>query len=292
MVNAKQASTTACANRDQLECLQGQMSFARRSPDERAPAGVATPGYDFPKVVYDVTVRNMRPIVDELSFEREGFTVVKRRMSCVNERDPETLRKKYVEEMVPFIKDYFKASWVQTVDLGGVTIRSIGGGSFNRPENETKFSVRARGSGHAHIDYSPVGGPMIAARDSQLQGVEIRPYSRLMIIQAWQAISPPPQDFPLAFCDASSIEDADLLDAYYRSPHGVTHKSWVLHYNPAHRWYCLPEMTPDEFYLFKGYDSAMHYHRWSAHTTFDNRHAYPNAKPRESVETRFYVYYE
>ncbi|MGY4372765.1 hypothetical protein ACVWZ3_000404 [Bradyrhizobium sp. i1.3.6] len=193
----------------------------------------------------------------------------------------------------PSLKDYFNASWVTTVDLGGFTIRSLGGDLFSRPTDgqETKTTVRGHGAGHAHIDYSSVAGPMIAARDTQLQGIEIRAYSRMMIIQVWHAFSQPPQNFPLAFCDASSIEDADLLDTYFRS-HGVTHKSWALHYNPSHRWYYLPEMTPDEFYLFKGYDSAMHYHRWSAHSAFDNRRAYPNAKPRESVETRFYVYYE
>ncbi|WP_082653929.1 CmcJ/NvfI family oxidoreductase [Bradyrhizobium pachyrhizi] len=292
MGNAKPASSTTRANRDQLECVQGQINFARRAPDEKAQATTPTPGYDFPKVIYDVTIHNARPIVNELSLDQEGFTLIQHKMPCVNESDPDILRKKYLEEMVPFIKDYFDASWVQTVDLGGLTIRSIGGSSFSRPANQTKFSVRGHGAGHAHIDYAPVAGPMIAARDSQLQGIEIRPYSRLMIIQTWQALSPPPQDFPLTFCDASSIEDADLLNTYYRSPHGVTHKSWVLHYNPSHRWYYLPEMTSDEFFLFKGYDSAMHYHRWSAHSTFDNRRAYLSAKPRESIESRFYVYYE
>lgn len=293
MENAQRVSATERVDRNQLQCVQGQIGFARRTADEKAPVGVTTPGYEFPKVLYDVPIRNMRPIVGELSLEREGFTLIQSKMSCINDRDPEILRKKYLEEMGAFVKDYFKASWVTTVDLGGFTIRSVGGNLFSRPAagQEIKASVVGNISGHAHIDYSPVAGPMIAARDNQLQGIEIRAYSRLMIIQAWHPFSPPPQDFPLAFCDASSIEEADLLDTYYQK-HGVTHKSWVLHHNPCHRWYYLPEMTPDEFYLFKGYDSAMHYHRWSAHTSFSNRHTYPNAKPRESVETRFYVYYE
>ena len=63
-------------------------------------------------------------------------------------------------------------------------------------------------------------------------------------------------------------------------------------YNPSQRWYYLPEMTPDELYLFKGYDSNVHYKPWAPHSAFDNRKKYPEALPRESVETRFYVYYE
>ncbi|KRP91011.1 hypothetical protein AOQ73_25045 [Bradyrhizobium pachyrhizi] len=294
MGTTKQASSSAPLSRHQLECVQGEICFARRTPDEEGEATTPTPGYDFPKVVHDVTIRSARPIADELSLDKEGFVRIQHKVACVNERNPDILRKKYLEEMVPFIKDYFKASWVQTVDLGGVTIRSIGGDSFARPadEKETKATVRGIWAGYAHIDYAPVAGPTIAARDSQLQGIEIRPYSRLMIIQAWQAISPPPQDIPLAFCDASSIEDGDLFETYFRSKFGVTHRSRVLHYNPSHRWYYLPEMTSDEFVLFKGYDSEVHYHRWSAHAAFDNRRAYPNAKPRESIESRFYVYYE
>jgi hypothetical protein len=112
-----------------------------------------------------------------------------------------------------------------------------------------------------------------------------------MIIQTWRALSPPPQNFPLAFCDASSLSEQDFLDTYYRN-YGVTHKGWVLHHNPAHRWYYMPDMTADEFFLFTGYDSKTHHRPWSAHAAFDNRPAYPDAKPRESVESRFYVYYE
>ncbi|MCC8960055.1 hypothetical protein H8B02_43630 [Bradyrhizobium sp. Pear77] len=251
-----------------------------------------------PFVDHDVTIRNARPIVDELSLDREGFTLIQHKVSCANERDPAILRKNYLEEMVPFIKDYFNASWVTTADLGGVVIRSIGGSnSFpggsvtDAMDSANKRSVRSFGAGFAHIDFSPVAGPMIAARDNQLQNIEIRSYSRLMIIQTWRVLSQPPHDFPLAFCDGSSILDADLVDAS-QTKYGATVRAWIPHYNPSQRWYYIPDMTPDELYLFKGYDSDMHYRPWSAHSAFDNRRAYPNAKPRESIETRFYVYYE
>ncbi|WP_229172022.1 CmcJ/NvfI family oxidoreductase [Bradyrhizobium altum] len=284
-------------NTKQLERVQGRMGFARRAPgegaDEYTPAG-----YGIPFVDHDVTIRNARPIVDELSLDREGFTLIQHKVSCANERDPAILRKNYLEEMVPFIKDYFNASWVTTADLGGVVIRSIGGSnSFpggsvtDAMDSANKRSVRSFGAGFAHIDFSPVAGPMIAARDNQLQNIEIRSYSRLMIIQTWRVLSQPPHDFPLAFCDGSSILDADLVDAS-QTKYGATVRAWIPHYNPSQRWYYIPDMTPDELYLFKGYDSDMHYRPWSAHSAFDNRRAYPNAKPRESIETRFYVYYE
>lgn len=297
MENAQRSSSKARVNRDQLRCVQGQIGFARRTPDEQAPTAVTPVGYDIPFVGHDVTIRDARPIVDELSLDREGFSLIPHKMSC-DERDPETFKKKYLEEMVPFIKDYFNASWVATVDLGGVTLRSIGGNSFFRGGSVTdgadeagKRAVRNFGAGYAHCDYAPVAGPQIAARDNQLQGNEIRSYSRLMIIQTWRALSPPPQDFPLAFCDSSSILDDDLVEVP-QTKYGATIRIWLPYYNSAHRWYYFPDMTRDELILFKGYDSKVHYKSRSAHSAFDNRHTTPNAKPRESVETRFYVYYD
>ncbi|MCC8943337.1 hypothetical protein H8A99_44790 [Bradyrhizobium sp. Arg68] len=303
MGNAKRSSSAAQVNREELESLTAQISFARRTPDER-PAAVAPIGYDNISFVdHEVTIRNARPIVDELSLDKEGFALIQHKMSCANERDPEAFKKKYLEEMAPFIKDYFSASRVTIVDYGGVILRSIGG-NFFRLESEGagvevgkdageagKHSVRNYGAGFAHCDYAPIAGPQIAARDSQLQGIEIRSYSRLMIIQTWRALSPPPQDLPLAFCDGSSIPEADLV-ATPLTKFGEIISAWIPYYSPSHRWYYFPEMTQHEVVLFKGYDSDAHYKPRSAHSAFDNRRAYPNAKPRESVETRLYLYYD
>jgi hypothetical protein len=107
----------------------------------------------------------------------------------------------------------------------------------------------------------------------------------------WRPLSPPPQNFPLAFCDASSIPPEDLHNArYYRF--GEANRALFLHYNPNHRWYYLPEMTPDELFLFIGYDSDQHDRSRAAHAAFDNREKYPDAIPRESIEGRFYLYYD
>jgi hypothetical protein len=277
---------------DELECVRGRIGFARRTPDENAPSAPTPMGHDFPMVMYDVPVRNARPIVDGLSLDREGFVVVKHSISCALEPDPDVFRRKYVEEVTPFIQDYFKASWVTSLDLGGATLRSVGGNIGPRAGASAALRVsRPFGAAFAHIDYASEAGPMIAARDNQLLGNEIRAYSRLMIIQTWRALSPPPQNFPLAFCDSTSIAQADLFNTYYRN-HGVTHKTWYLHHNAAQRWYYLPDMTADELFLFKGYDSLTHHRPWSAHAAFDNTANRPEAKPRESIEARFYVYYE
>ncbi|MDF0498639.1 CmcJ/NvfI family oxidoreductase [Bradyrhizobium yuanmingense] len=281
MVGAARACSTTRINRDDLECVQGQMAFARRSPEERAPE-VFFPRYEaIPMVSHEVTIRNARPIVDDLSLDREGFALVQHKTSCAKERNAEILADRYLEEMVPFLKDYFNAAWV-VPKRDGVIVRSAA--------KNAATGIRGT-AGMAHIDYAPISAPMLAARENHVQGLPIRSYSRLMIIQAWRAVSPPPQDIPLALCDSASVLDTDVLVHDYVSDIGADWKSCLLYYSPLYRWYYFPDMTQDELILFKGYDSEENCNARAAHTGFDNRRAYPNALPRESIEARFYVYY-
>jgi hypothetical protein len=282
MADAAPALSTARINRDQLECVHGRIPFARQTPDEQAPAA-SVAGYDFAMVSYDVAIRDARPIVDELSLYKEGFTLIQHTTACADVRDPEIMREKYLSEMVPFIKSYFNASWV-VPRLQGVIVRDARGSSTPL--------VREPG-GVAHVDYASVAAPVVAAMEDQLQGIKTRTYSRMMIIQAWRALSPPPQDFPLAVCDLATLRAADVLahDFSPRQEPGYTFKSCVIHFDPGQRWYYFPKMSADDLLLFKIYDSAVHFNSGAAHSAFDDRAAYPDAKPRESVEARFFVYY-
>lgn len=290
MGNAKQASSTAHGNRDCLEGVKCQINFARRTRDEKAPEVAVSAllpnmllGHinEPPSMLtYEVIIRNARPIVNEFTLDREGFTLIQHKISCANEPDPEIMRDRYLEEMVPFIKNYFNASWV-VARRGAVIARSAGGSSIPAVKDPVAL---------AHIDYVPIDGPVLAAIAGQMEGVPIRSYSRLMIIQAWHVRTPPPQDFPLALCDGASFHDADI-DAVDYAALGTTIKFGFVHFNPAQRWYYFPEMTADELILFKSYDSEVHCNPKTAHSAFDNRRACPNAKPRESLEGRFFVYY-
>ncbi|MHB0791038.1 CmcJ/NvfI family oxidoreductase [Bradyrhizobium sp. 5.13L] len=278
-------------NRDDLERVQGRIAFVRRTPAEKAPEVTASKGYTEPMVSYDVTIRNARPIVGDLSLDREGFSLIQHRTSCANERDPEIMRERYLDEMIPFIKNYFNASRV-VARRQAVVIRDTGETSSSTPPGEeNRQLVNTNVAGFAHIDYSPIAAPMLAALANQQQGIPIQAYSRLMLIQAWRALSPPPQDLALAFCDGTSVLDTDLVNTNFEN-YGVRHGSWLVHHNPSHRWYYFPQMKPDEFILFKGYDSEDGFNPRSAHAAFDNRRAYPDAKPRKSIEARFFVYFD
>lgn len=268
---------------DQAAVVKGQLSFVQRSSEEQpsfeGPAGFGAP----PVVDREVTIRTARPIVDSLSLDREGFTLIKHETPYTSAPNPESWGTKYLEELNAVIKDRFKASWITNYQqgvVGSVILRYPGGINGMQPLSRL-----------THIDFSPVAAPVVAAISDQEHGRPIRAYSRMMLIQTWRALSPPPQDFPLALCDGSSIVDTDLVDATF-SRDGIVHKSWLVHYSPLHRWYYFPELTQDELILFKGYDSLDKYNPRSAHTAFDNRRAHPHANPRMSIETRHFVYYD
>lgn len=87
------------------------------------------PNYkNVPIVGYDVTIRD-GSIANELPVDMEGFIRVHHETSCADVRDPEIMREKYLEEMVPFIKSYFKASWV-VPRRSGVYLRLAAGAAI------------------------------------------------------------------------------------------------------------------------------------------------------------------
>ncbi|WP_245311497.1 CmcJ/NvfI family oxidoreductase [Bradyrhizobium pachyrhizi] len=214
------ASATARRNRAELESVRGQIAFARRSPKEREPEFVVA-GYDNQMAIHDVSIRNARPIEAKLSLDREGFALVQQKISWANERDREVLRQ-LLEEMVPFIKDYFTASCV-VPRHERVVVRSVSALDPTRWPYDKTALVQSRVAGFAHCDYAPLAGLMLAALNDQDLGLRTRSYSRLMIIQTWRALSPPPHDCPLAFCDTRSIVDIDLVEGV-DDRYGVKHR--------------------------------------------------------------------
>src|SRR5438270_928786 len=81
-------------------------------------------------------------------------THMRQPISCAGELDHLLLSKKYIDEMVPFIKDYFNAAWV-IPRRDGVVIRSMGGQRASENEaNPDKRLLRSWGAGYAHFDYT------------------------------------------------------------------------------------------------------------------------------------------
>src|SRR5437762_1566025 len=141
-----------------------------------------------------------------------------------------------------------------------------------------------------HNDYTVKSGPR-RVRDLMGEEAEELLRHRFEIVNVWRPIRGPLRDAPLAVCDATSVAFADFVpsDLVYRDRIGETYR---VRYNPAHRWFYVPEMRADEAVLIKCYDSAEDGRaRFTAHSAFEDPTASADVLPRESIELRTLVFH-
>ena len=142
-----------------------------------------------------------------------------------------------------------------------------------------------------HVDHTATSGPQ-RVRDFFGDEAEELLRGRVQVINLWRPIRGPLRDAPLAVCDAGSVAPGDLVpsDLVYQQRVGET---YGVTYNPAHRWFYVPEMQPDEALLLKCFDSATDGRaRFAPHTAFEDPTAPADVLPRESIEIRTLVFHE
>jgi hypothetical protein len=163
-----------------------------------------------------------------------------------------------------------------------------------------RFSERSAKSGtldnsrparFAHVDVSDTTAAEFAHRAAPAD----RHVSRFVHYNIWRVISPPPQDVPLAVCDARTVTAADLIpaDAVFNAQ-DVPEWSFegiVVAHHPAHRWHWYSDMNRDEALVFKTNDSDPKRAHCVPHVAFDNPQAGADAAPRASIEMRAIAYW-
>lgn len=144
----------------------------------------------------------------------------------------------------------------------------------------------------AHVDVSGRTAETFSRRFAP--GGQPRP-SRSAHYNIWSILTPPPQDVPLALCDARTVSPDDLLPAdaiFDRNGEDLwSFEGLVLAHSPRHRWCWFSNMSPGEALVFKTYDSAPDVARCVPHVAFDNPDAKHHAVPRASIEQRAIAYW-
>jgi hypothetical protein len=145
-------------------------------------------------------------------------------------------------------------------------------------------------STRAHVDYTAASAPQ---RLRALLGPESDALARrrYAFINVWRPIRHPAQDWPLALCDARSVDPADLVatDIVYPDRTG---EIYGLAHNPRQLWSYYPDMALDEALLIKCYDSRDDVARFAPHTAFASPATPPGAPPRESIEFRTIAFFD
>lgn len=228
-------------------------------------------------------VVNARTLDPAPGLEREGFELVQHRSAIADFRDP-AQGKQDVAEIHALLLE------VSGADAVAVT-----------PDGVLRFSERSPDSGRldnsrparfVHVDVSDATAAVFAAQANPHPDRRVRRFCQYNV---WRALSPPPQDAPLAVCDARSVEPADLIaaDAIFdvRDAPEWTFEALVVRGNPRHRWFYFRDMNRDEVLVFKTNDSDPTRSHCVPHVAVDDRGCPSDAPPRVSIEMRGTAYW-
>jgi len=229
-----------------------------------------------------VAIHDMRPIESELSLDREGFEVLGYRSAVRDFYNDDEVRAVYYPESERLIAETLGASKVYIFDH---TVRRRVTGAQDRAVGTPRQPAT-----RVHVDHTAKSGPQ-RVRDFFSDEADELLKGRVQVINLWRPIRGPLRDAPLAVCDASSVAFKDLVpsDLIYRDRVGET---YAVNFNPAHRWFYVPEMQPDEALLLKCFESKTDGRaRFMPHTAFEDPTAPADILPRESIELRTLVFY-
>jgi hypothetical protein len=114
---------------------------------------------------------------------------------------------------------------------------------------------------------------------------------RFAIVNVWRSIHGTIENWPLTFCDSTTLAPHDVLSVKRMAKNRIG-EIQMASFNPNHNWYYFPQMTSGEVVLIKTYDSATTgINKCTLHTSFSDPTAPSDAKPRQSMETRAFVFY-
>jgi hypothetical protein len=223
-----------------------------------------------------MTIYDARPVAGSLSLDGEGLAIVEHRSAVKDFYDEDELRRVYYPEAERLVAEVTGAARVRVFDH---TIRRRVLGGVDRSPGTPRQPVTS-----VHNDYTVKSGPQ-RVRDLMEDEADELLRHRFEIVNVWRPIRGPLRDAPLAVCDATSVAFTDFVssDLVYRDRTGETYR---VRYNPAHRWFYVPEMRVDEAILIKCYDSAQDKARFTAHSAFEDPTAPKDVLPRESIELR------
>jgi hypothetical protein len=207
-----------------------------------------------------------------------GFTLLTHRSAVADFADRAAVEARYRPEIIALILDLAGA------DL--VLVTSPGILRFSERSPHSGLLDNSRPARFAHVDVSDSTARAFAERASP-PGKHLE---RFVHYNIWRAVSAPPQDVPLALCDAGSVAAADLLaaDAVFDRPGEPewSFEALVLAHAAGHRWRWFPDMHRDEALVFKTHDSEPGRAHCVPHVAFDNHTCPAHAPPRASIEIR------
>jgi hypothetical protein len=228
-----------------------------------------------------VSIHNARLEAEPPQLDREGFQLVEHATHVRDFSQPEAIREAYYPEVESILKQATGASKVVVFDH---TLRLAQAG---HSERGTREQVRG-----VHNDQTFLSGPRRVRDHLPAEEAEARLKKRHAIMNVWRPIGGPALTWPLALCDARSIDRGDLIPGDLVYPDKVG-EIYGFAPNPGHRWLYYPSLQTHEVLLLKIFDSKTDgTARLTAHTAFEDPTSAPDAPPRRSIEVRSLVFWD
>ena len=230
-------------------------------------------------ITHRVPIRDARPMIGQLSLDKEGFVLLHHQTAVTNFYDEEQIKSVYYPECVRVMQRATGAVRVVAFD--------------HIVRNAAKAAIKGSGvkmpAKRVHNDYTAWSSPK-RVRDLMGDQADALLKNRFAIVNLWRPIRGPLLESPLALCDAQSLEEENLIASDLKYPDRIG-ETYSVTYNPNQRYYYFPKMQADEAVLIRCFDSALDGpHRFSAHTGFDDPETPADAPPRESIEVRTLVF--
>jgi hypothetical protein len=230
----------------------------------------------------EVTIHDARRLSPPAGLDREGFALVRHHTAVADFYRLEAQRQRYEAEITGLIRAATGGARVVVFDH---TLRSDSPAVRGARTTREPATV-------IHNDYTDASALKRAREVLAAEQAERQLQRRFAIVNLWRSAGGTVCNSPLACCDAASIADADLVAAERRAQDRIGELQLVK-WNPAHRWFYYPQLSPTEALLIKTFDSARDGRaRRSIHSAFDNPLAAADAPPRESIESRALVLFD
>ena len=216
---------------------------------------------------------------ETFSIHKQGFELRTFKPHHTDFDNQESTSDFYYKEVEQLIKEKTGANHVFVFDH---TVRKAIPGSTRRPAH------------HIHNDYTNESGLSVAEESIGPDTFAAMAGKRMIQINVWKSLNGTVRRSPLTFCDASSIDYADLVKTQivFKNPDKIG-EIFALRQNPKQRWMYFSEITENEAILIKGYDTDLSgVARFTPHTAFEFPNQDESAKPRHSIEARAFVFYD
>lgn len=282
------------------------------------------PGTAFEKrrkhVPHDVNIADLRPIKDEFKIDNAGFELINHKTAVKDFSNQEEVERLYYPEVKEMIKKASGASEVHVVSHMSRKSTFNDAQEDAKTKKDTDFVTKNNPARFVHVDQSYRGAEQILYLNLPEEEADRRVKKRWAIMNIWQPFGKPVKKDPLAFVDYRTVDEDDFRTVVANLPppgageYGNVSKNLVhkpraeyssngeqaakyevtnMAHNPNQRWYYASDMTPEEAWVFKIFDSKNDGRaKCAVHSSFPLEGQDDTTDPRTSVEVRCFVFWD